>query len=99
MIPPTTIRIQGHDVAIIFDPDIGIDEQRAGQCNVNKNEIRIGTHKTLSQQHDTLIHECIEFMNYNLQLEMDHKVISAVACTFQQIFADNPVVLEWLKET
>ena len=92
------VRILGHDYMVRFDPKDQIRQDRTGSCNSFLGEIVVAPMATPSQQRDVFIHECIEAINFNLELELKHPQIASLACALYQIFADNPEVLDWIKE-
>lgn len=92
------IRILGHDYKVTFDPIMSVKRDANGECCSNIGFIKINSSISLSQQKDTIIHECLEAINYNLELKLEHHQISAIACSLQQVFSDNPELMSWLQE-
>jgi len=92
------IRILGHDYCLTFDPLLDKTRGSNGECCSNICRINIDSHSAPSRQKWTVIHEIIEGINYELELKLEHQQITALGASFFQVFADNPKLLEYLKQ-
>ena len=61
-----------------------------GSCNFKQGKIWIDKQYTLTQQEETLVHEIIEAINWDYELELSHKQIQGMAATIYQVLKDNP---------
>ena len=69
-------------------------ETDLGLCSPVKNEIIINSNPgiSLSQQESTLIHEILEAIDYNYQLELNHKQITIISEAYYQVLKDNKLI-------
>jgi hypothetical protein len=89
---PIKINILGHEYKIILDKDyIEKTGGNPGQCNNFRNEIHVygGLHE--SAQHEVLLHEIIEALNYRLELDLEHYKICALGEILNQILIENKI--------
>jgi len=84
---PSKLKILGHDYTVKL---VDLNETDTyGNINLNTNIIRINHNKTQSQQETTLLHEIIEALNFNLELELKHNQITALEAGLYQVLKDN----------
>ena len=80
---PKSIKIGGHDVEILLTDDVSMN--KSGELRNWKNLIKINNDGfSESVQAESLMHEILEAINENHQLELPHHVIMTLA---DQIFA------------
>jgi hypothetical protein len=91
------IKILGHLMEVVFDEKLSIKRGVNGECCCNTGHLRISAQAQFSQQQDTLIHEILEAINYNLELKLEHHQICSIACVLHQVLMDNPDVLNFMK--
>lgn len=84
------IKILGHEYKIILDSNyIEKSGGNTGKCNNYRNEIYICSKLPESSQHEILIHEIIEALDYRLELNLEHYKICALGEALNQISKDN----------
>ena len=96
---PTTVRIQGHEYTIEFVPELAIkDSDKAGVCNSNVQEIKVGAGLAASCQRATLLHEILEGISYQLDLQLEHPMVCRLSAALYQVIADSPEVAKWIAD-
>ena len=93
-----SIRILGLDYKIeLFNDQQGIRD--VGQVNLTQHIIQICSDRnSIEQRKSVLIHEIIEALNYRLELNLDHNVITSLEAGFFQVFQDNKDFLKLFLE-
>ncbi len=87
---PKKIKILGHEYKIVIDEHYIADSGgNTGQCNNYVNEIRICGTLPESAQHEVMMHEIIEALNYRLELNLEHHKICALGEVLTQVLLDN----------
>ena len=76
---PERVKILGHELAIIFDEEVFARDGTSGTFCGNTKEIRLATNLKESTEAEVLMHELFEAMIQMLQIEMDHKDLSAMS--------------------
>lgn len=86
------IKILGHEY-ILRQKDAYIVESggNTGQCNNYLQVITIANELPLSGQHEVLIHEVIEALNYRLELGLEHHKIAVLGEALHQVIWDNDI--------
>jgi len=87
---PKEIKIGGL-VYKIEEKDLRITEveNNSGYCRVNDEKIVINSELTENVKESTLLHEIIEAINFNHQLELPHSTIMTLEATLYQVIKDN----------
>ena len=88
------IKILGHMMRIQYDATLLRDREIYGWSSGPKNIIAFDPTVCLSQQQDTLLHEIIEMINNNLQLQLEHRAIQSLGSVLQQVIVDNPHIFK-----
>lgn len=84
------IKILGHIYEVILENDFITETGgNTGRCNNYTNQIHICSKLPESAQHEVLIHEIIEALNYRLELDLEHHKICALGEVLNQILLDN----------
>lgn len=93
---PNCITVFGHDISInkMNGPDVGA----FGHMKHGTNEIFINENTSPSQQVSTLIHEIIEFINFQLELNLTHPQICGLETGLYQALAGNYLLGNQLME-
>lgn len=87
---PKKIKILGHEYKVILNDDyITESGGNTGRCNSYTNEIYICGKLPESAQHEVLMHEIIEALNYRLELDLEHHKICALGEVLTQVLLDN----------
>ena len=92
---PKQIKIGGHIYKIIYkDGFKDTLNDKPGICKLLGNKIFVNKNNdcSLSQQEESLIHEIIEAINYNYQLDLSHQNISILGSTIYQVLKDNKLL-------
>lgn len=64
-------------------------EDNSGYCRVNGEYIAINSELTDNVKESTLLHEILEAINFNHQLELTHSTIMTLEATLYQVLKDN----------
>ena len=90
---PKKIKIGGHifDIHIEDRSKNGVDD-KLGSCNAAQNTIWLDTSQSQTQLESTLLHEIIEAIDWQQQLELDHKTISQLENALYQVLRDNDLL-------
>lgn len=84
---PTNIKILGHDYTVKL---VDLNETDTfGTMNSNTSTIRINQNKVQSQIESTLLHEIIEALNMDLELNLEHRQITGLEAGLYQVLKDN----------
>lgn len=88
---PKTIKIAGHIYTIEFrenrENQDGNEHPASSFSRVNK--IWIDKNQVVERQESCLVHEIIEMLNYDFQLELKHQTISLLEAGIYQVLKDN----------
>jgi hypothetical protein len=87
---PKEIKIGGHIIEIKIVPmkDFGT-ANTGGDYQSQYNLIRIGQENSESMQAEILLHEIIEYLAGMLELELEHRQVSALTYNLFQVLRDN----------
>lgn len=92
---PKEIKIGGFVYEIVNKPLLKeYGEERCGKIIPSQLKILITNEINMSAQEQTLIHETIEAINVDCDLDLTHQTISTLASCLYQVFKDNKIVLE-----
>lgn len=88
---PKTVRLLGFDYAIELCEDSQRDKNNYnfGQADMRFQKITIDKRQAAAGQEQTLLHEILEVLNYELQLELPHNKLMSLAGTFYAVLRDN----------
>lgn len=84
---PNSLKILGHDFKVIMLDDN--ETSNYGSMNPNTNTIRVNKNKTQSQIESTFLHEIIEAINQSLEINLEHRQITALEAGLYQVLKDN----------
>jgi len=87
------LRVLGHEYRVIADPNLNEQFEAGGLALISQNEIRYDPGYSLSQIREVILHEAVEIINASLDLSLEHSTIQSLACSIQQLLADNPRLL------
>ena len=88
-----TIKILGHDVKVEVVSHLQTDGNMGTNCVYN-NKIQLSAELSGSAINATLLHEVIENICNNCQLEIDHSVLTVLGEVLYQVLKDNPNLFE-----
>jgi len=80
------IRILGTDY--IYDDQVEMNNR--GEIEFTGKKIRVNKILSNDLKMQTVLHELLEAINTELELNFEHKVISQLDCSLKAIFMDNP---------
>lgn len=84
---PGKIKILGHEFTIMM---VDLSEAETyGYMNPNTNIMRLNKNKAQSQIDSTLLHEILEAVNHNLELQLAHNQITSLEASLYQVLKDN----------
>ena len=85
------VRILGIDLEIIWHDreDNGGNSGNQGRLNLKRGEIWVDNTQSLQQQRETLLHEIIEAINIQCDLELNHNQLSTISAVLFQVLEDN----------
>lgn len=85
-----TINILGMEYALEWDTNAIQDHQKAGYCASSR--CAIGLDSSLEKQRlgETLLHEIVEAIDFELQLDLKHEILSALAFAVYSVIKNNP---------
>jgi hypothetical protein len=88
---PNKVKIAGQIINVLFDNRLASGEDRYGVCNCIKGEITIDSTQPIEHQESTFIHEIIEKINADNELELEHNKITCLATQLHQVLKDNKI--------
>lgn len=88
---PAAIKILAHTYNIEMAPNMFLESNSMGTCCSNLLKIKIASCTPESQQADTLLHEIIEALNYQLELSLEHNVIASLTAGLLAVIRDNSI--------
>ena len=87
---PRQLKIGGILYNIVFkDTHRGEQKMHCGYCNTENCEITLDNTLDIQAQESTLIHEVIEAINYNNNLNLKHNQIMVLENNLYQVLKDN----------
>lgn len=94
--PPTTmpgsVRILGKEYEVkVFE-----DFENCGECDDIKQTLKIQAGMPLTLEQDTLLHEVIHALDFNMKTHMKERQVSALASGLIAVFRDNPHFVSYL---
>ena len=90
---PDKLKILAHTYSVDIDVELLISTPCMGSCCPNLLKIKIADGIPESNQADTLVHEILEALNYQLELGMEHNVISSLSASLLAVIRDNDLDL------
>lgn len=92
---PSKLKIFGRDVEVVFRDDY-ITQDGGAEYSTSTIFVKSGQQRLLEA--DTLLHECIHFIDEILQLKMTERQVFCVAGAILTILRDNPELFDYFKE-
>ena len=86
---PKHIKLLGFNYQVLEQEDLSEGSQAVGQTWLARQTILIEKKLCQEQKECTLIHEVIEALNYQLELEIPHKTISALETGIYSFLKEN----------
>lgn len=89
---PTEVRIVGRTYAIEFIDGFHL----AGECSNGKQRIKIESGNASSYERDTVLHEILHAIDYNMQSKMNERQVATMASGLLAVLQENPSLVEYL---
>ena len=88
---PTKVKICGHEYNVRFDKNLFLTESvGGGKACANMLEITLADGDfPESRRAEVFLHEIIEMIKYTLQVDLDHKDLSAISEVLFAVIRDN----------
>ena len=88
---PKTLKIGGHTYKVIVRKDRELQDGIPHLASVLTRSLTIWIdgRQSLSRMESCLIHEIIEILNYDLELDLPHEKISQLEAGLYQVLKDN----------
>jgi len=88
---PSTVKIAGQIMQVLFDNHLASSEDRHGECDSMRGRIVIDSIQPLEMKESTFLHEIIEKINKDNELDLEHKQITALGTQLHQVLRDNNI--------
>lgn len=85
---PKQLKIGGHIYRVVELDEVSKDPNTAGECDIDKLEIRLRKKQKQSAKEATLFHEIIHAINW----EYDEKDVEFLAQALYQVLQDNKLL-------
>lgn len=72
-------------------------EDQYGGCDTKGGRIWIAEGLSVERQEQVLVHEIVEALNFELDLELEHHTITLLEMGLYGVLKDNPKLLEGVK--
>lgn len=97
---PHKITLLGHDVEILFVDGLGEDEEGRkdwGQAKTGEDPMQILLHSGAGPRraYQTFVHEIIELINNELELNMEHPMITRLEAGLSNVLLNNKIDWEY----
>jgi len=89
---PTEAKVVGKRYSIQHLDAIGMQ----GDCNNQKQVIRIEKGNALEQEQDTVLHELLHAVDYAMQTKLKEVQVAALATGLLAVMKENSVLMEYL---
>lgn len=86
---PRKVKVFAHTYSIKIDPLLSIESGTTGRCCSNTLKIELDPNVPESNQADTFLHEIMEALKYQLQLDLEHAALSQIATGVLTVIRDN----------
>jgi len=90
------IKLLGKPYMLIYRPVIGMEDIASGAFNAADMEIEIDPRYNLAYQKESLVHEIIECINAQCELELPHMKIQILGMGISQALNDNEIIRQKL---
>ena len=86
---PKKIKIGGQWMDILQDKCLGAGDRAYGECDFMRGRIVIDSNQPEDHKEVTLLHEIIEKIKNENELEIEHRNITSLAYNLHQVLKDN----------
>ncbi len=87
---PKEVRILGHVYAVIYEKLDPANRSSVGKCSSAMQRIMIASTTHKEQQEETLLHEVLHAVVFELDLDVSEKLIYPLASGLYAVLKDNP---------
>ena len=94
---PNSIRIIGKDYAIVTCPKASMPNE-FGLCDSEHQRIFLMTETSNATMLDTILHECLHGIDFNMHLELSERQVHALAAGVSALLLDNPSFVSFIQE-
>jgi hypothetical protein len=91
-----SVDILGKTYNIKFLKDTKFEEDEFGEVDFDKMEISINVEKGTDHQRDTVVHEILHAIDYDMKLNLSEKQVRSLACAVYQVLKSNIKLRRWL---
>ncbi|QCX32467.1 hypothetical protein FDN13_01440 [Caloramator sp. E03] len=91
---PDKLKIGGIILNAITDEHLAGADDRFGECDLIRGRIVIDGTQPDDHKDVVLLHEILEVINKEHQLELEHRQITSLASCLYQVFKDNKISFE-----
>lgn len=90
-----TLRILGKTYTLRFVDRVEMEggdpkEQLMGLCSDGKQDIQVSIHQPKDALKDTILHEILHAVDYQMQLGLKERQVHGIAAGLVAVFLDNP---------
>lgn len=96
MTMPSHLKLVGRDISVKTVDDC---TDQLGGCDFETQTIFIKSGQKKYLEADTLVHECLHFIDELFQLDVTERQVYCIAVALMALFKDNPQMLEYIKES
>lgn len=94
---PSFFRILGKNYTVILCPKSAMPTE-FGLCDSENQRIHLMMETSNATMLDTILHECLHGIDFNMHLELSERQVHALATGLVALFLDNPKLVSLLKE-
>lgn len=91
---PKEVKIGALTYTVVLDPTLSAERGLFGEMCPLMQRINIEANATAEQQEQTLLHEIIEAINNNCELNLEHNQIQTLGFVLHQILKENELSFE-----
>lgn len=91
---PKKVRIVGKTYKIVAKKKLRL----YGHCSNHRMKIKVETRNAREQVQDTLLHEILHALSFNLKLKLKERQVHPLAAGLLQVLWDNPKVARYLRK-
>ena len=88
---PDSLNIMGHKWAVSYDPHLVADNDNVGEARFLHHKIIIQDNLPEEATSELLLHEVIEVINQDFELNLEHQAITILGRCLNQVLRDNKI--------
>ena len=96
---PSKVKIGGLTYKCSLEKNLARDRNSLGESCGNELSITIDESTSQQTQNKTLIHEIIEQLNFNYDIDLEHHKICLIETGLYQVIVDNPGIFNFKEES